>query len=108
MGWRASSPSRGSSCGLSNSIKVSCDVGAGVGCVVGCDCSEGWGVCVWGCVSSSGAVFLRFKERVGGISNSWVWDDVVEGFGLPLRRRASSLGAAFDLGGIVDVGVVIE
>ena len=98
---------RGSSCGLSISIEVSCGVGVGVGCVVGCDCSEGWGVCVWGCVSSSGAVFLRFKGRVG-ISNSWDLDDVVEGFGLLLRRRASSLGADFDLGAIVDVGVVIE
>ena len=103
-------PSMGSSCGLSNSIWVSCDVGAGVGCVVGCDCSEGWVVCVWGCVSSSGAVFKRFKEPAGGISNSWVWDDVVEGFGLVLRRRgrAGSLGADFGLGVIVEVGVLIE
>ena len=83
---------------MSISIDVCCDVG----CDVGCGCDDG-GESVGG--SSSGAVFLRFRLRVG-ISNSWDFDEVVDGF--VLRRRIVSLGAAFGLGAIVDLDDAME
>ena len=82
---------------MSISIDVCCDVG----CDVGCGCDDG-GESVGG--SSSGAVFLRFRSRAG-ISNSWDFDEVVDGF--VLRRRTACVGTDFGLGAIVDLDNVM-